>query len=347
MADVGDSYVNFAPPHTPPPKSPMGPLVSAVIPTYNYGRFVVEAVESALAQTYTPLEVIVVDDGSTDNTRERLAGYGDRIRYVYQPNQGLSAARNTGVREAGGEWVAFLDSDDVWYPRRVELQMAYATRHPAAGLIAADSFSDSARQWPAFDPENLTAVPITLRQILVRSRFGPGGVLARRVCFDTVGGFDTTLRSAEDRDMWLRIVARYPVVKLAAPLWWYRLHAGSMSSAAERMEQNELRVIRRMLDSVDGRKEGRLLRRKSLGYTYKSAAVRYLMDGNAGQALKRLAASVALWPLPFRPDERITRLERLKMAVLCVLKLIGLSRPGGSHRRPERVHPALTEPATT
>jgi glycosyltransferase involved in cell wall biosynthesis len=305
----------------------MGPLVSAVIPTYNYGRFVAEAVESALAQTYSPLEVIVVDDGSTDDTRERLAAFGDRIRYVYQPNQGLSAARNTGVREARGEWIAFLDSDDVWHPRRVELQMAHAACQPDAGLIAADSFSDSSRRWPAFDPHNIPATPVSMKEILIRSRFGPGGVLARRECFDLVGGFDTTLRSAEDRDMWLRIAARYPLVKLSAPLWWYRQHSGSMSSAAVRMEQNEMRVIRRMLDSSDGRREGRLLRRKSLGYTYKSAAVRYLMDGNAVQAMKRLAASVALWPLPFRPDERITRLERLKMAVRCVLKLTGLSRP--------------------
>ena len=100
-------------------------LISVVIPTYNYGHFVTEAVDSVLAQTYRHYEVVVVDDGSTDDTRARLAPYGDRIRYIHQENQGLSAARNTGIRAARGGVIGLLDSDDKWHPRKLETQAAF------------------------------------------------------------------------------------------------------------------------------------------------------------------------------------------------------------------------------
>lgn len=301
----------------------MGELVSAVIPTYNYGHFVCEAVESALAQTYAPLEVIVVDDGSTDDTRDRLARYGDRIRYVRQENQGLSAARNTGIREARGRWVAFLDSDDRWHPRRLELQMDYAATNPGVGLVAADQLSGPFDGWPEVpEPGRVSARPVAMREMLVRSRFGPGGVLARRDCFDAVGGFDTGLRSAEDRDMWIRIAAQFPVVKLEAPLWWYRLHQGSMSTAAARMEENELKVLRRALATQEAVRGDRLLRHHVLSYTLKSAAYRYDMAGRHGAALARVLRSMLLWPLPYRADERITRFERPKMFALFLLRAV-------------------------
>src|SRR5208283_2367398 len=99
------------------------PLVSVVIPTYNCGRYICETVESALGQTYSPVEIIVVDDGSTDDTRERLTTYGDRVRYIYQQNTGPAVARNRGVQDAQGDWIAFLDADDLWLPYRLELQV--------------------------------------------------------------------------------------------------------------------------------------------------------------------------------------------------------------------------------
>ena len=98
------------------------PAVSVIIPCHNYGRFVTAAVESALSQTYQPVDVIVIDDGSTDDTPERLQAFGSRIRYIRQENQGVSAARNTGIRQSCGEWVAFLDADDFWHPQKLEAQ---------------------------------------------------------------------------------------------------------------------------------------------------------------------------------------------------------------------------------
>src|SRR4051812_14761864 len=113
-------------------------LVSVLIPTYNRAREVVVAIESALRQTYSNIELIVVDDGSTDDTRRLIAGYDDRVRYLYQENAGVSAARNFAMRHARGEFLAFLDSDDVWKNWRIESQVAALRRHPEAGLAWTD-----------------------------------------------------------------------------------------------------------------------------------------------------------------------------------------------------------------
>src|SRR5437773_3781756 len=113
----------------------MNVTVSVVIPTYNYARYLPEAIDSALAQTHAPLEVIVVDDGSTDDTPRVLAVYGDRIRVIRQANRGPGAARNTGIAAARGEYVGFLDADDVWLPRKLELQMARFEADQGLGLV--------------------------------------------------------------------------------------------------------------------------------------------------------------------------------------------------------------------
>src|SRR5438034_9298591 len=109
--------------------------VSVIIPTYNYARYLAAAIESALAQTYAPLEIIVVDDGSTDDTLRILGAYGNRLRVLRQANQGAGAARNAGIAAARGEYVAFLDSDDLWHPRKLELQLARFASDPDLGLV--------------------------------------------------------------------------------------------------------------------------------------------------------------------------------------------------------------------
>src|SRR4051812_35041738 len=121
------------------------PTVSVIIPTYNCAALVTVAVDSVLAQTVQASEVIVVDDGSTDDTRERLSSY--RIRYLHQQNQGVAAARNNGLREASGDLIAFLDADDVWYPRKLELQIAAIEANPDIVLLGTSVFD-----WPVEQP---------------------------------------------------------------------------------------------------------------------------------------------------------------------------------------------------
>src|ERR1043165_5503387 len=148
------------------------PLVSIVIPTYNYAHFLSQAVESALAQTYPNTEVIVVDDGSTDHTRQVLAAYGDRIRYTHQVNKGLSAARNTGIRKARGELIALLDSDDVLYPPRVEAGVSFLRRFPEFGLVASDEDMGAGPAWSGKPLSIADYAEVTLDEAVIRTRFG-------------------------------------------------------------------------------------------------------------------------------------------------------------------------------
>jgi len=277
------------------------PTVSVVIPTYNYARYVGDAIDSALAQTVPPLEVVVVDDGSTDDTLAVLAAYGHRIRVVCQANQGLSAARNTGIRAACGEWVAFLDSDDAFHPRKLELQLAVLAERPELQLLATDAFSDEPLRWPVV-PEAPRVEPVTVAAIAMRTLFAPSSVLARKSCFDTVGDFDPALRSVEDRDMWVRVCAKFPAAMLAAPLTWIRQTPGSMSRNPERMEQFDQLVIDRSfaLPELRGRW---VLRRKATAHMLLSSAYTFLSAGRPGAAAVRAAKALAAWPLPLPRSE--------------------------------------------
>lgn len=305
-------------------------LVTVVIPTFNYGRFVAAAVESALAQTYRRLEIVVVDDGSTDDTRDRLAPYMDRIRYIHQNNQGLSAARNTGIRAAKGELIALLDSDDLWHPRKLEIQVAYLSAHPEVGLLATEDrrFVGDARP-PLPEAAAVRARPVSQHQLVIRSHFGACGVLARAECFRAAGLFDTDLRSAEDRDMWIRIAEHFPVVMLETPLWWWRLHPGSMSTLAGRMEENNLKLLRKVFATSLGLRGNWVLRLQAHSYAARRSARTYDAAGMHFRGLTRMVRSLLLWPFPFPGGISTRRLERLRMLGVMTLRLARL-KPGDS-----------------
>ena len=277
-------------------------LVSVVIPSFNYGRFVGDAVESALGQTYPDLEVIVVDDGSTDDTQRVLKRFGSRIRYVYQNNRGLSAARNTGVRLANGEWIALLDADDVWHPRKTEVQLAAGQSIAGVGLIGslpADVLPPALDSAPSIRE-------LSVRDFLLSIRTGPSGTLIRRTCFDAVGLFDENLRSIEDRDMWLRIAARFAAVQVASPCWWYRPHQGQMSRRAAPMLENYERVLTKFFSE---RPEHASLRRLGLSYMYVDASWMFLEEGNVRRARALMAKSLLAWPWSYG-DRQLRRFPR-------------------------------------
>jgi glycosyltransferase involved in cell wall biosynthesis len=184
------------------------PRVTIVIPAYNRAGVIGEAIASALNQTYTDLEVVVVDDGSTDDTRAVVAGYGERVRYVYQGNAGPAAARNRGVQLSLAEYIAFLDSDDLILPTKIEKQVAYLDAHPEVDVVLCGC--------QVLDPEghtmelDTTSMPTEnmLETILLTGSYGlfpPHIPLLRRSCFDQTGGFDESLPAREEQDFWIRV----------------------------------------------------------------------------------------------------------------------------------------------
>ncbi len=216
-------------------------LVSVVVPTYNYGRFLSRAVDSALAQDVEGLEVLVVDDGSTDGTAELMAGYAGnaRVRYLPQAHGGVSKARNAGIRAARGRYVALLDADDLW-PRRdkLALQTGYLEAHPEVGWIFGDVSlvgpGEDERPylwrlgWYSEESPEPRRVPLTLAE-LWWDRFGvpTSSVLARRSAYEEAGGFDESLEMWEDLDLWIRLQIRYPVAFIPTALVERHIHGAN------------------------------------------------------------------------------------------------------------------------
>lgn len=290
--------------------------VSVVIPTYNYGRYVTEAVKSALAQTLPPMEIIVVDDGSTDDTAVRLAPYMQRIQYIYQENRGLPTARNTGIRKATGEWIALLDADDVWHPQKLEVQLRAVEDLNGVALIGSPSAPMLEEPLPV--PK---VYELTVRDFVLSSRTGTTGALIRRSSFETVGYFDETLRSVEDRDMWLRLAARFRCVLVDSQCWWYRPHPGQMNRNADRMFANYKEVLRKFFSEHP---EHHRLRRQAMAYLFFDAAWPYFEEGRRSKAVYSLARSF-WYRLTGLGDERTRKFARLKLAlriaVSCVWNL--------------------------
>jgi glycosyltransferase involved in cell wall biosynthesis len=229
------------------------PTFSVVIPAFNAQATVAAAVRSALAQTDPDLEVIVVDDGSTDATGDVVASVGDpRIAIVRQPNRGLPAARNAGVAAATGSYVGFLDSDDLWLPRYLELARRALTAGRRVGLVYTDAYafdpvsgrvrtrSAMQRQRPPTPPPS--DPPAFLLELLKRNFIWVSTVVPRSVLEET-GGFDESRTSLEDYALWLRVlVAGYSAVCVPGQQGLYRVHPNQMSQDSHRMAVNELEV---------------------------------------------------------------------------------------------------------
>ena len=235
------------------------PAVSAIIPTYNCARYLPEAIDSVLAQTYRDFEIIVVDDGSTDNTQEVLAPYGDRVRVIKQPNQGRSAARNTGILAARGEYVAFLDADDLWLSRKLGKQMAFLEARPDVRWVYSDyaMFDEGGRQCESvFCARRVACLPET--QAVLHALPGgivwTGTVLVEASCFKEVGAFDSSLPVSEDSDMWVRLACRFAAGCIRDTLALYRRHPGQVTSRAQSglFEYCRCRRYRRFLREQKG-----------------------------------------------------------------------------------------------
>jgi glycosyltransferase involved in cell wall biosynthesis len=185
-------------------------LVSIIIPTYNRASYIQKALDSVFKQTYRDFEVIVIDDGSSDNTKEVLQKYGNRIRYSYQDNHGISHARNTGIRNSKGDYIAFLDSDDYWLPEKLNRQIELFHTNPEYGMVA--SCCASIRLDGSYRDKNRPGKSGWILKDLFQANFiRTSSAVIKKDCFDRVGVFDEQLKECEEYDLWLRIAAQFPI----------------------------------------------------------------------------------------------------------------------------------------
>ena len=301
--------------------------VTVIIPTFNCRQWVGQAIDSALNQTVAPAQVIVVDDGSTDGTTALLAGYGPRIRLLTQANQGVAAARNTGLSAPSTEWIAFLDADDVWHPRKLELQMRIISNHPEIGLLGTGLFA-----WPSSGIPTLAGdaiaelMPIRRDRLAVKNCLATSSILIRRDVVRSIGGFDPDLSGPEDHDYWLRAAEVTTTGVIPLELTGYRSVPASLSKRAACMEAGMKRILRK-LDDRDFWCGDRLLRRRAYSYANYSCAYMHGAAGHYALAIRRLLDSMTWYPLPGRLTGEDVCFARARRLAVLLLRMLRVKRP--------------------
>lgn len=290
-----------APEPTPGP----GPLVSVIIPTFNCERYIATTIESILNQSLRDLEIIVVDDGSTDRTSEIAAAFGPPVRLVSQSNSGVCVARNHGIREATGQYLCLMDHDDYWFPDKLERQVSVMQSHPEAGVVYAQFIlwqPDAAGVFPAPASFNLEAYPGGIdddfsgwiyHQFLLDCWMLTSTAMFRREVFDKCGNFNEALPYSEDWDLWLRISREYPFIKLNRPSTLYRQHPQQGNRVVRDVDYRTALLTKAVRQwgycSRDGRcvAPGRF--RKQLAEYHAVYAYRHLRAGNVRTGLCALS----------------------------------------------------------
>ena len=221
--------------------------VSVIIPTYNRALTLARAVASVMAQTHPVLEIIIVDDGSDDDTRDRFESRND-IRYVYQSNAGVSAARNHGLSLARGDWIAFLDSDDAWLPSKIEAQFAALADQPEHRLCHTEEIWIRNGTRVNQKHKHRKGGGDQFERCVELCCISPSSVLLHRTVFDEFGGFDESMRACEDYDLWLRICAVEPVVFVETPqIYKYGGHADQLSRHYAAMDRFRVYALDKLL----------------------------------------------------------------------------------------------------
>jgi glycosyltransferase involved in cell wall biosynthesis len=286
------------------------PLLSIVIPAYNVAPYVSQAVYSALEQSLRDIEVIVVDDGSTDGTSQILdeisrACDDPRLRIVRQANGGLSAARNTGIRNARAGYIGFLDADDIWAPEKAELQVLLMQSDPTIGISF--SYSEYLTEDGRHTDSILFAEKMepSLHDMIRRNHAGNGSTpIVRRECFEIAGLFREELKSCEDYEMWCRIlwITPYRAACLAKPLTFYRLRESSLSFNSLKFVENADRAIACLRDAMPNLPE-RVINSGHAEH-YRIAAWKAVSSGRHMDALRLLAKGLSLKPMLLFTDWR-------------------------------------------
>jgi glycosyltransferase involved in cell wall biosynthesis len=271
--------------------------VSVIVPNYNHARFLPQAISSVLGQTLRAIEVIVVDDGSTDDSRMALEAFSDRIQLVARDNAGVSTARNHGASRARGRYLAFLDADDIWLPEKLERQVERIEADRELGLVhcgmetidaegtSSGRVLDGLEGW-------VSEAMLQFRRPVILG--GGSGALIPRPVFEAIGGFDTRLSTSADWDLYYRIACRWRVGFVAEPLLRYRLHGSNMHGNVGRMEQDMLLAYRKAFEEAPPTL--RRQRRRCYGNLHTVLAGSYFVSGHYGRFARHAVAGMFLAP---------------------------------------------------
>ncbi len=284
------------------------PKVSVIIATHNRATFLPQTIDSVLQQEFRDFETIIVDDGSTDDTRQIVASYEPRVRYYYQENRGPSAARNLGVRHATAPWISIQDSDDLCALNHLETLYEYAREHRECGMVFANGAylggPEHNRETiiPAAKSQRLARNGVRLIDLFDKSIVRLQAALISKSCYESVGGHDESLRIAMDLDLAFRIFARYPVAYLDEVVFHYRKHEGNIGRNQELRLLENIRVIEKLIGDFPHAEQllgrGRVARR--LAYRYYRLAKGRWKDGRKEAAREALRQAVALSPLALK-----------------------------------------------
>lgn len=291
------------------------PKVSVVIPAYNAVRFISATIDSVLLQSFQDYEILAVDDGSTDNTKEILEAYGDKIRYLPKRNGGVSSARNFGINSAKGKYIAFLDADDVWMPKKLEKQVALMEANEEIGLCYAatqkvDEELNYLNSIPANAYEDYTESLLLNLNIVAGSC---SSAIVRREILAQTDGFDSKFTTYADWEFWMRLSLLTKFAPITEELVKYRVVKGSMSSNPEVTKRDALGVLAKFFSLPNLPKKYKSLQKKAFSNHLLIVSGEFLHNGKVRESLKCIWEGVKLYPknitrplgLPFRLVKRL------------------------------------------
>ena len=299
--------------------------ISVVIPAYNAARTILETVVSVQKQTFSDFELIVINDGSTDRTLELLNTIQDhRLKVFSYENGGLPVARNRGISHATGEFITFIDADDLWTPDKLELQLEALQKHPEAGVAYSWTLSMDEKGEKFYPGISVSCEGDVYRQLLVSNFIASGSnAMLRRQAIESAGEFDPTLKSAEDWDYWLRVAPHWSFVVVPKPQIFYRQSSNTMSSKVDCMEEYQLKVLERAFKSAP--MELQSLKNQSLAYVYQYSCQLCLtrIPGLEGvkQAGQKLGRSIQIYPNIFLYKKTQTLILKLLLNLLLTPKI--------------------------
>lgn len=277
--------------------------VSIVLPCYNGARWINRAIESVLSQNSCDFELIIINDGSTDKSEEKISPYlcDAHVRYFYQKNRGFSGALNRGLKESSGDLIGFIGQDDLWMPNKLELQVKYLNKHEDIGLVFANYYSIDSdgqilREIKAKAPDFCSRQE-TIEHLFLGNFIGFETVLVKRECFDLVGFFDERMTAFSDHDMWLRIAGNFNIGYLNEHLVKKREHKLQLSKdGLSTALKDEFLIVEKAINHYSFLKKSEQKRLSSLYY---AMGIAMLEKGNAKDAKQALLKTITWEPWNF------------------------------------------------